>query len=62
MKYFYNPDKKSTVAHIWVEGDTACRMLSTGGIKKGKKTVLSELDGRKVCSMCESNYKRDGEQ
>ena len=56
MKYFYNPKKKSTAAHIWVNGDTACRMLSTGGMMKGGKKVLDVVDGRKVCHMCQVNH------
>lgn len=56
MQYFYNKDKNSTVAHIWVDGDTACKMLSTGGIKKGKKKVQLQLDNRGVCKMCQTNF------
>lgn len=55
VMYLYNPQKKNTVAHLWVYGDTACKMLSTGGIGMGKKKVLLDLDGRPVCLMCQNN-------
>jgi hypothetical protein len=56
MKYFYNPKRKNTAAHIWVGGDTACTMLSTGGMKKGKKSLYDHPDGRRICAMCETNH------
>ena len=55
MQYFYSKDRKGTAAHIWDDGDTACRMLSTGGIKVGKRTVHNELDHRRICLMCQNN-------
>jgi hypothetical protein len=56
MQYFYNLKKKSTKAHIWTGNDTACKMLSTGGIRKGIKSVYDSTDGREVCSMCKVNH------
>ena len=58
MEYFYNLDKKSTAAHIWVGSDTACRMLSTGGMKRGGKKVHKESGERRICVMCQSNVKK----
>ena len=60
MQYYYNPEKKSTAAHIWTGNDTACKMLSTGGMKPGKKQLLEELNGRKLCQMCQVNFKKIG--
>jgi len=56
MQYFYDSNKTKSAAHLWNEGDTYCRMLSTGGMKLGKKEVQSDLDGRRVCVMCSNNY------
>lgn len=58
MQYYYNPEKKNTAAHIWVGDDTACKMLSTGGMKPGKKQIQDKVDTRQVCAMCEVNYKK----
>jgi hypothetical protein len=39
--------------HIWCDGDTACRMFSTGGIRrKDDYTVTSVTGGREICHMC----------
>lgn len=56
MQYFYSVKKKSAAAHIWINGDTACKMLSTGGMKKGKKSLHNHHDNRRVCVMCKNNY------
>lgn len=58
MKYFYNKKKKTTAAHIWVNNDTACTMLSTGGLRKGAKRIHGDLDGRRVCVMCQNNARK----
>ena len=58
MKYFYNPDRVKTVAHLWTGTDTYCRMWSTGGLagKKAKgNRVMGVLDNRTVCKMCKNN-------
>lgn len=51
MKYLY---KKSTsgAAHIWDDGDTYCRMYSTGGLRKKKYETHDDADGRRICKMC----------
>lgn len=56
MEYLFNKKRKNTAAHIWIDGDTACKMLSTGGLRLGKKVLHSHHDGRRVCAMCETNY------
>lgn len=55
MQFLYNEDKKNTAAHIWTDGDTACRMLSTGGLRMGNKKVHNEIDDRRICLMCQNN-------
>ena len=55
MQYFYNEKKKNTAAHIWTGTDTACKMLSTGGIRLGIKKPHSSPEGRKICAMCQAN-------
>ena len=52
MQYLFNEKRKGTAAHIWVGDDTACRMLSTGGIRLGNKELHDMLDHRRVCLMC----------
>lgn len=56
MQYLYNAKRKGTAAHIWVGGDTACKMLSTGGIRLGKKEIHEEVDHRRICTMCSSVF------
>lgn len=45
---------KSKVVHIWNGKDTNCRMYSTGGMRQEKYHVVTELNGRKICELCES--------
>jgi len=58
MQFYFNPKKKTTVAHIWTGEDTACKMLSSGGMRPGKKEVSERVDGRPVCEMCRVNLKK----
>jgi len=58
MQYLYNEKRKKTAAHIWTGEDTSCLMFSTGGLKKGKKELYSELDDRRVCKMCQINFSK----
>lgn len=44
--------KKKGAAHLWDGSDTACRMYSTGGMSRKKKTVSQSAYGRPICSMC----------
>lgn len=44
--------KNSSVAHAWVGGDTACRMWSTGGIRKAKYEFSVSAEGHRLCQMC----------
>lgn len=51
--YLINPKKPSNVAHIFVDGDTVCRMFLSGGLGYKQKFITSESpEGRKVCHNC----------
>ena len=43
--------KNAKTAHIWTGYDTACRMYSTGGLRKKAYKVASTSD-LPVCTMC----------
>jgi hypothetical protein len=58
MQYLYNHKRPNTAAHIWTGDDTACKMLSTGGMRHGKKELHAELDGRRLCLMCQNNHNK----
>ena len=64
MEYFYNKSKKKTVAHLWLGTDTSCTMFSTGGLivsKKEtviKKEIHNDLNGKRICLMCQINFKK----
>jgi hypothetical protein len=50
MKYYYFK-KPNSAAHIWLVDDTACRMYSTGGIRKTGR-VYDHPSGRRICQLC----------
>ena len=58
MEYFYNKKKKSTAAHLWNDGDTFCTLLSTGGMMLGAKKPHKDPDGKRICVMCQVNFKK----
>ena len=53
---------KKRASHIWLEGDTACRMVSTGGLVRTDKYLavdsLAPLNPPsyhyKLCAMCQN--------
>ena len=49
--YFFK--KRSAAAHIWTGEDTACRMYSTGGLRKSGK-VFDTHGARRICTMCKN--------
>ena len=57
MKYAINTKKKKSKAHIWDDGDTYCRMYSTGGMKK-KKVEVFESTTREICQMCKNVWNK----
>jgi hypothetical protein len=42
-------------AHLWMGDDTACRMWSTGGLKRSRFEVRSERGDHEICVMCVNN-------
>lgn len=40
-------------AHIWINGDTLCRMLSTGGLKREKYMLIDRTNETIICKMCQ---------
>lgn len=50
--FLLNPNKKHSVAHLWNGTDTACRMFSTGGMRKKRQRLSDSLLGKKICTMC----------
>jgi len=57
MKYLINTNKPSSRAHLWDDGDTYCKMYSTGGMRKKKYKTYDELQNHEVCLMCENVWK-----
>jgi hypothetical protein len=47
--------KQKSVAHIWTGNDTACRMYSTGGMSKSRKSVSDNPNGKPICVMCKAS-------
>ena len=43
---------KKPRAHIWINGDTLCRMFSTGGMRPDKYRLVDRTDDMVICSMC----------
>lgn len=58
MQYLFDIKRGKTAAHIWMGDDTACHMLSTGGIRMANRTVHDKTYGKRVCLMCSNNYMR----
>ena len=56
MRYLLNPKKRKSAVHYWADGDTFCRMYSTGGMRKALYKVFPENPRKQVCVMCESVY------
>ena len=49
------------ITHIWLGDDTACRMVSTGGIKidsaRRRWVQIDRIIGS-VCQMCKTNHEK----
>ncbi len=52
--HFLVPKKRRKAAHYWNGIDTACRMASTGGLKRSGYLVASDPGGHPICAMCRS--------
>ena len=59
MEAYLIRKSKPRVAHIWHETDTACRMYSTGGLKKKKYAVSYGPTNLPLCNMCGNVLMRD---
>ena len=57
-KYLLNINKPSTAAHLWDDGDTYCRMHSTGGLKQQKYQVSEKRGNRRICNMCNNVFEQ----
>mgnify|MGYP006271415033 CR=1 FL=1 len=54
MKYLVNLNKDKSRVHLWDEGDTYCKMYSTGGLRKKRYQVTEDLNNKEVCQMCQN--------
>lgn len=58
MLYLIRLRGKKNKAHYWVDGDTACSMASTGGLKMDRYDVFDSPMDREICHMCTMVYDR----
>lgn len=56
MKFLIRKSGNNQKAHIWEDGDTLCRMASTGGIKVSRFNLFDDDCGKDVCTMCNNSY------
>ena len=56
MKYLVNKNKESGRAHLWDEGDTYCKMYSTGGLRKKRYEVVDDKEDKEVSLMCQNAW------
>lgn len=54
MQYLLNASKEKSSAHLFTDGDTLCKMFSTGGMNKRKHQLFSSDMGKEICTMCSS--------
>jgi hypothetical protein len=52
LRYLVRPKGKKSKAHVWSNGDTLCRMWSTGGLKITGYTLTDDRGTHEVCHMC----------
>ena len=56
--FILNSNKKESVAHLWLNGDTVCKLYSTSKMRKKKLKLSETTQGKKVCHMCQINNKK----
>jgi hypothetical protein len=56
--FILNPNKRESVAHLWLNGDTVCKLYSTSKMRKKKLKLSETTQGKKVCHMCQINNKK----
>lgn len=59
MQYLIGNDYKKK-NHIFIDGDTVCRMFSTGGLNQKYYHVANKPNGSGICSNCIRNAKQEG--
>jgi hypothetical protein len=62
MEYLFNTKKAKSRFHLWINGDTACRMYSTGGLQPTQETWLiteTPPSNKQVCQMCQGNHAKE---
>jgi hypothetical protein len=52
MKYLIRKTGKKVKAHLWINGDTLCRMWSTGGLKQSRFEIRDDRGEHEICHMC----------
>jgi hypothetical protein len=52
MKFLVRAKGRVKAAHIWFQGDTLCRMASTGGLVLSGYREHTTALGLPVCQMC----------
>lgn len=53
MQYLINKKKGKNTAHIWIDGDTACRSYANGALGRHQAFEVKDTpDGRDVCKNC----------
>lgn len=66
MKYLVPRMQNKKRAHLWIEsptgvdGDSWCRMYSTGGMAKKKYIVADKTLGHEVCQNCINVARQNG--
>ena len=56
--YYLIKKNGSNVAHLWDDGDTYCRMYSTGGLAKNKYVVVKNRGEKTICAMCNNVFEQ----
>ena len=62
LKYLIRKTGTKQKAHIWLGSDTACRMWSTGGLRRDRYEVRDDRGNHAVCHMCKPISERTSER
>lgn len=58
MEWLIRNKGGSAKAHVWIDGDigkdTACRMWSTGGLRRDRYRVLDQRGLHQICWNCQN--------
>lgn len=66
MKYLVPRINNKKKAHLWdesiydIQGDTFCKMFSTGGLKQKKYIVTDKPFDHEICTMCRTVVMKTG--